>query len=68
MGQATTVDMDGVRVDWPDEKKWLHVRGSNTEPIMRIIVEALDLKTAKELMHRVHELIANHEPSETPES
>jgi phosphomannomutase len=29
---------DGVRVSWPDA--WLHVRASNTEPLLRIIVEA----------------------------
>ena len=29
---------DGVRVDW--DNKWVHVRTSNTEPIMRIIAEA----------------------------
>jgi phosphomannomutase len=29
---------DGVRIDWPD--RWVHMRASNTEPIMRIIAEA----------------------------
>jgi len=29
---------DGVRVAWPDA--WLHIRASNTEPLLRIIVEA----------------------------
>jgi phosphomannomutase len=29
---------DGVRVAWPDA--WLHVRASNTEPLLRIIAEA----------------------------
>jgi phosphomannomutase len=34
-----TPDMtDGVRLDWPDA--WLHVRASNTEPLLRIIAEA----------------------------
>src|ERR1043165_2959193 len=35
---------DGVRVDWTTGaragKAWLHVRASNTEPIMRLIPEA----------------------------
>ena len=31
---------DGVRVDFDAERAWLHVRGSNTEPIMRLIAEA----------------------------
>jgi phosphomannomutase len=29
---------DGVRVAWSDA--WLHVRASNTEPLLRVIVEA----------------------------
>jgi phosphomannomutase len=29
---------DGVRIAWPDQ--WLHVRPSNTEPIVRIIAES----------------------------
>ncbi len=31
-------DIDGVRIDLPDG--WAHIRGSNTEPIIRIIAEA----------------------------
>src|SRR5439155_11006440 len=27
--------LDGLRLDWPD--RWLHVRPSNTEPIVRVI-------------------------------
>ncbi len=30
--------LDGLRLDWPD--RWLLVRGSNTEPVVRIIAEA----------------------------
>ncbi len=43
-------DLDGVRVDWPEG--WVHVRGSNTEPILRIIAEAADEQTANELIAR----------------
>ncbi len=39
--------VDGVRVDWPD--RWVHVRGSNTEPIVRIIAEAREPDTARAL-------------------
>ena len=35
---ATTNRMDGLRLDWPD--RWLLVRSSNTEPIVRAIAEA----------------------------
>ena len=35
---AKADDMDGLRLDWDD--KWLLVRASNTEPIVRVIAEA----------------------------
>lgn len=38
-------DIDGVKIDWPDS--WVHLRASNTEPIIRIYAEAPDLKTAQ---------------------
>jgi phosphomannomutase len=31
---------DGIRVDWDEQGVWAHVRASNTEAIMRVIVEA----------------------------
>jgi phosphomannomutase len=38
---AERVDLqDGVRVDFDARRAWLHVRASNTEPIMRLIAEA----------------------------
>jgi len=44
-------DADGLRVDLPGG--WVTVRGSNTEPIMRIIAEAPQAAAAEELMERV---------------
>ncbi len=32
--------VDGIRIDWDAKGVWAHVRASNTEPIMRVIVEA----------------------------
>ena len=32
-------EKDGIRFDWPDSS-WIHIRPSNTEPILRIIGEA----------------------------
>ncbi len=52
-------DSDGVRVDWVDERMWVHVRGSNTEPIMRLIVEAPTEEAARALMVRVREAIGS---------
>tara|TARA_R110000782_G_scaffold48744_6_gene106559 strand:- start:7044 stop:7625 length:582 start_codon:yes stop_codon:yes gene_type:complete len=37
---AVVDTQDGVRIDWPERGVWAHVRASNTEPIMRVIVEA----------------------------
>ena len=31
---------DGVRIDFEQEREWVHLRKSNTEPIVRIIAEA----------------------------
>lgn len=39
--------LDGLRLDWPD--RWLIIRGSNTEPIVRIIAEAPTAAAAAEL-------------------
>lgn len=39
---------DGVRVDWED--RWVHVRPSNTEPIVRLIAEAKDHDSAAALI------------------
>ncbi len=36
--EASVNRIDGLRLDWPD--RWLHVRPSNTEPIVRVIAEA----------------------------
>ena len=47
--------IDGVRIDWPTG--WVHVRGSNTEPIMRVIGEAADQNSAEELIARVRKVI-----------
>jgi phosphomannomutase len=39
---------DGVKVDFPDG--WIHVRASNTESIIRIIVEADEAAKARQLL------------------
>lgn len=49
---ATGDRMDGLRLDWRNADgtgKWLLVRGSNTEPIVRIIAEAGGAREAKRL-------------------
>jgi phosphomannomutase len=44
-------DMDGLRVDYPDF--WLHVRPSNTEPVVRIQVEGKSEEVAKEIFAKI---------------
>jgi phosphomannomutase len=45
--------LDGLRLDWAD--RWLIVRGSNTEPIVRIIAEAPTTARASELIEKACE-------------
>lgn len=45
--EASVDLLDGMRLDWPD--RWLLVRASNTEPIVRLIVEASDPSDAEQL-------------------
>ncbi len=44
---ATATEGDGLRLDWTD--RWVQVRASNTEPIIRVIAEAPDNERAKSL-------------------
>jgi len=46
---------DGLRVDYPEF--WFHVRPSNTEPVMRIIVEAGSTETARRVAEEIMEEI-----------
>ena len=41
---------DGLRLAWPD--RWVHVRPSGTEPIVRVIAEAPSEQQARELVTR----------------
>lgn len=52
---ATISTDDGVHCAWSD--RWVHVRGSNTEPIMRIIAEAPTHAEAEELITMIATLI-----------
>lgn len=45
---------DGVKVIFKDS--WVHVRSSGTEPIVRVIAEAKDGKTAQELVNSIKKL------------
>jgi len=49
--------LDGLRLDWPG--KWLLVRASNTEPIVRIIAEAPDAVEAARLCREAQAVMAS---------
>jgi phosphomannomutase len=53
---ATTDTSDGLRLAWRD--RWLHVRPSNTEPIIRLIAEAPTQALAQELVDEGQRLCA----------
>jgi phosphomannomutase len=46
---------DGLRMDWSD--RWLLVRGSNTEPIVRLIAEAPTQEAATELCTKAEQIL-----------
>ena len=50
-------DIDGVKIDFPD--KWVHLRKSNTEPIIRVYSEAHSLKEAEDIGNQVMAVILN---------
>jgi phosphomannomutase len=50
MADARPSTLDGLKLEWSD--RWLLVRGSNTEPIVRLIAEAPSVSLARELCDR----------------
>jgi len=53
--EAAVNDLDGLRLDWKD--RWVHVRPSNTEPIIRVIAEAPEKNEAQALCREVGGLL-----------
>ncbi|HCW07974.1 MAG TPA: phosphoglucosamine mutase, partial [Cytophagales bacterium] len=45
--------IDGVKIDFESTKEWIHLRKSNTEPIIRIYAESQNEKKANELAQRI---------------
>lgn len=52
---AAATTGDGLRLDWDD--RWVQVRASNTEPIIRVIAETTSLKTANDLCREAVERV-----------
>ena len=48
-------DLDGVKIDFEKEKEWVHLRKSNTEPIIRIYAESQSVEKADKLAKRMIE-------------
>ncbi len=49
--------IDGVKVDFPDY--WIHIRKSNTEPIIRLYIEAADESQAEKVLQETKDMIKN---------
>lgn len=48
-------DIDGVKLDFPE--KWVHLRKSNTEPIIRVYSEAHTMEEADELGKKLMQVV-----------
>ena len=48
-------DIDGVKIDFAD--KWVHLRKSNTEPIIRVYSEASTAEAAEEIGQKIMKVI-----------
>jgi len=53
--EASANRLDGLRLDWAD--RWVHVRPSNTEPIVRVIAEGPRAEDASRLCAEVGALL-----------
>jgi len=53
---ATADDRDGLRLSWPD--RWVHLRPSGTEPIIRFIAEAPTAAEAESLIEACRSLVS----------
>ena len=52
---AVVNDIDGVKIDFPD--RWVHLRKSNTEPIIRVYSEAQTMMQADELGKKLMQVV-----------
>ena len=48
-------DVDGVKIDFPD--RWVHLRKSNTEPIIRVYSEAATMEEADKLGKQIMQIV-----------
>ena len=57
MPDVSVNDIDGVKIDFPD--KWVHLRKSNTEPIIRVYSEAHTLEEANAAGEAVMQIVTS---------
>jgi phosphomannomutase len=50
-------DRDGLRMSWPEERIWIHVRPSGTEPVVRLIAEGPTEQEVSALLARASEIL-----------
>ena len=55
--EAAADRSDGLKLIWDD--RWLHVRASNTEPLLRLAVEARDAEKATILYDSAWKLLTS---------
>jgi phosphomannomutase len=48
---------DGLRLEWPEQRRWLHLRASGTEPILRIIAEAETEEQARRMVSQARDAL-----------
>ena len=51
-------ERDGIKIDLPD--RWVQVRKSNTEPIIRVYAEGRTIKEAKDLADQIIKIVTKH--------
>jgi phosphomannomutase len=50
---------DGIKISYESEQKWIHIRPSNTEPIVRLYTEAPTLTEARALVDEYKTLLSS---------
>jgi phosphomannomutase len=54
-GDAKVNELDGLKLDF--DNSWIHLRASNTEPIIRLYIEAKEKKTCNDLYEKIISII-----------
>ena len=49
-------EIDGIKIEWPD--RWVQIRASNTEPILRVYAEAPNQPAAQTLVDEVKKVLS----------